>query len=80
MFIETGLCDTISAVIHGGHLMKTLLLMVGVIALVLGLFWIGQGLGYIHWPASFMIGEVKWSYYGISLAIIGLLIIWISRR
>ncbi|WP_309661020.1 hypothetical protein [Sphingomonas sp.] len=32
--------------------MKTILLITGVLAVLMGLLWIGQGLGYIHWPAS----------------------------
>ena len=61
--------------------MKTLFLIAGMIALFVGLFWIGQGLGYIHWPAnSFMIDENKWTYYGGGLAAAGLIVIWFSRR
>ena len=62
--------------------MKTLFLIIGLFALVLGLLWIGQGLNYINWPAAypFMIGKTKWAYYGGCLAAIGLLIIWVSRR
>lgn len=61
--------------------MKGLLLIVGLIALAVGLLWIGQGLGYITWPSgSFMIHEMNWTYYGAGLAIAGLIIIWLSRR
>ena len=65
--------------------MKTLLTIVGVIALALGLLWVGQGLGYITWhPAnmqpSFMVGDMHWVYYGAALAVLGLFIIGWSRR
>ena len=61
--------------------MKTLMLLVGVLALALGLLWIGQGSGYIHWPASsFMISQMKWAYYGMATAVIGIGLIWYSRR
>ncbi|MES2217119.1 MAG: hypothetical protein V4501_01775 [Pseudomonadota bacterium] len=61
--------------------MKTLLLTVGLVALAMGLLWIGQGLGYIKWPASsFMISQMKWTYYGAGLAVVGLIIILFSRR
>jgi uncharacterized membrane protein len=61
--------------------MKTLMLIVGVLALAMGLLWIGQGCGYIHWPASsFMINQVKWAYYGMATAVIGIGLIWYSRR
>jgi uncharacterized membrane protein len=61
--------------------MNMLLTIIGVLALVMGLLWIGQGLGYINWPqSSFMISKIKWAYYGSGLAVAGLLIIWFSRR
>ena len=61
--------------------MKTLLLVVGVIAILLGLLWIGQGTGYVPWPrSSFMISQMKWAYYGVALAIVGLIVVFWSRR
>lgn len=61
--------------------MATLLLLVGILALAAGLLFVGQGLGYIPWPASsFMINEMKWVYYGGSIAIVGLVLIIVARR
>ena len=61
--------------------MKTLMLIVGVVALAMGLLWIGQGSGYVQWPASsFMISQIKWAYYGMATAVIGIGLIWYSRR
>jgi uncharacterized membrane protein len=61
--------------------MKNLLVVLGVIAVVIGLLWIGQGTGYIPWPrSSFMISQIRWAYYGAALAIIGLVMIIYSRR
>jgi uncharacterized membrane protein len=61
--------------------MKTLMLIVGILALAMGLLWIGQGSGYVQWPASsFMINQVKWAYYGMATAVIGIGLIWYSRR
>ena len=61
--------------------MKTLMLILGVIAVAMGLLWVGQGTGYVHWPAtSFMISQMKWAYYGGGLAVVGLILIWMSRR
>jgi uncharacterized membrane protein len=61
--------------------MKILMLIVGVLALALGLLWIGQGSGYVPWPASsFMINQAKWAYYGMATAVIGIGLIWYSRR
>jgi uncharacterized membrane protein len=61
--------------------MRTLFLILGILALLVGLLWIGQGTGTINWPqSSFMIRQVQWAYYGAALAIIGLILIWRGRR
>ncbi len=61
--------------------MKTLLTLIGIIILAAGLFFMGQGSGLIRWPAeSFMIGAVKWVYYGCGIALLGILLIGIARR
>ena len=61
--------------------MKTVMLIVGVVALAMGLLWIGQGSGYVQWPASsFMINQAKWIYYGMATAVIGIGLIGYSRR
>ncbi len=61
--------------------MKTLFLIVGTLALVTGLLWIGQGTGYVNWPrSSFMVSQMQWAYYGAALGIAGLLVIVISQR
>ena len=61
--------------------MRTLLLIVGVVALAIGLLWIGQGTGVIRWPeSSFMISQIQWAGYGAALAVIGLILIWQGRR
>jgi hypothetical protein len=60
--------------------MKSLLL-IGALALASGLLFVGQGLGYIHWPArSFMINQMRWVYYGGAIAAAGLVLILIARR
>jgi hypothetical protein len=61
--------------------MRRLLLVLGFIALVLGLLWIGQGTGMIAWPASsFMIRQIQWAGYGAALAALGLMLIWQGTR
>lgn len=63
--------------------MKTGLTIAGVAALLMGLLWIGQGLGYVHWPASsFMLDQRPWALRGAILAVIGvgLLVYARSRR
>jgi hypothetical protein len=61
--------------------MRTLFLILGILALLMGLLWIGQGTGTINWPqSSFMIKQIEWAYYGAGLAIVGLILIWRGRR
>jgi len=60
---------------------RVLLFIVGLLALAMGLLWVGQGTGYIPWPKqSFMINEMIWAYRGLGLAVGGLIAIVISRR
>ncbi|MEP7317011.1 MAG: hypothetical protein ABI667_09975 [Sphingomicrobium sp.] len=61
--------------------MKTLLLIVGIAALLMGLLWIGQGLGYVHWPqSSFMLDQRPWATRGAILAMIGAAMVFWGRR
>jgi uncharacterized membrane protein len=57
------------------------LLVVGLLALAIGLLWIGQGTNVIAWPrTSFMINQIEWAGYGAALAVVGLILIWQARR
>ena len=61
--------------------MRKLLLSVGLIALAIGLLWIGQGTGVVAWPkSSFMVNEIQWAGYGAALSAVGLILIWQSQR
>ena len=62
--------------------MKLGLQIAGVAALLVGLLWIGQGLGVVRWPASsFMIDMRPWAIRGLVLALIGAgLLVWSRRR
>jgi uncharacterized membrane protein len=61
--------------------MRKLLLTVGLIALAIGLLWIGQGTGVVAWPrSSFMINQIQWAGYGAALSAVGLILIWQSQR
>jgi uncharacterized membrane protein len=61
--------------------MRKLLLVVGLLALAIGLLWIGQGTGVIKWPeSSFMISQIRWAWYGAALAVVGLFLIWRGNR
>jgi uncharacterized membrane protein len=64
-----------------GKPMRRLLLILGLLALAIGLLWIGQGTGVINWPpSSFMIKQIQWAGYGAALAALGLILIWQSKR
>ena len=61
--------------------MRQLLLIVGLLALAMGLLWIGQGTGVINWPqSSFMIKQIQWAGYGAVVAALGLILIWQGNR
>jgi hypothetical protein len=61
--------------------MRTALFIGGVLFLLLGLLWIGQGTGYFPYPAaSFMVREMSWTYRGAGLVVAGLLLIIVARR
>jgi hypothetical protein len=55
-------------------------LILGLAALLIGLLWVGQGAGLIYWPASsFMIDQRPWVTRGATLAVVGLILIAVSR-
>ncbi len=61
--------------------MQRKLTLLGVIAVLIGLVWIGQGSGTFPYPASsFMIDQSPWIAYGAGLALVGLGLIAIARR
>ena len=61
--------------------MGPVLLVVGVLAALTGLVWMGQGTGYFPHPAaSTMIGEPRWAYRGAGMVAVGLAAIFFSRR
>jgi hypothetical protein len=60
--------------------MKALMTLIGIVAVAMGVVFMGQGSGYFPYPAeSFMISQVRWVYYGGGIALIGLLIIIVAR-
>jgi hypothetical protein len=61
--------------------MRRSLLIAGLLALAIGLLWIGQGTGMIAWPqTSFMINQIQWAGYGAVLGALGLILIWQATR
>jgi hypothetical protein len=62
-------------------ILRIVLLIIGSLMVLLGLVWIGQGSGYFPYPAeSFMINQTQWIYWGLLLAVLGLIVIFLSRR
>ncbi|MGA2818414.1 MAG: hypothetical protein ABSE67_19410 [Xanthobacteraceae bacterium] len=69
-----------AAKMRKGETMKALLMLVGIVVLAAGLFFMGQGAGLIRRPAeSFMISATQWIYYGGGIAVAGILLIVIAR-
>jgi uncharacterized membrane protein len=61
--------------------MRNVLLILGILAFLVGLLWIGQGTGVVTWPqSSFMISQIQWAWYGVALAVVGVVLIWRGRR
>jgi hypothetical protein len=48
--------------------------IVGVLCLLLGLVWIGQGLNLV--PGSFMSGQAMWAIIGAALVVLGAWLLW----
>jgi hypothetical protein len=61
--------------------MATILRIVGVAAFLMGLLWILQGLGFVHWPReSFMLDQRPWAWRGLALALLGIVAVWRAGR
>lgn len=60
--------------------MRMAMIVIGIVFVIAGLVFMGQGSGYFPYPASsFMINATRWIYYGGAIAILGLLLILIGR-
>jgi len=57
---------------------RTISIVLGVIALLLGGLWIGQGLNVI--PGSFMTGNRMWFWIGLVVAVVGVVLIVLGLR
>ena len=61
--------------------MKTAFNILGIAAIVMGLLWVGQGLGLVPWPeTSFMIDQRPWAWRGAALAGVGVVLLFLARR
>lgn len=61
--------------------MKVVFRIIGVAAILMGLLWIGQGMGLVMWPASsFMLAQRQWALWGLLLAALGLVLLLRGAR
>jgi hypothetical protein len=58
--------------------MRTSAVVLGVILVLIGLVWIGQGLGFVK--GSFMTGAMIWTWIGVVTAVVGLAVVSLSLR
>jgi hypothetical protein len=57
------------------------LVIAGVVLILVGAVWIGQGTGYFPYPSSsFMINDRTWAYIGAAALVLGLLLVAFGRR
>lgn len=59
-------------------LARTIGLIIGALAVLVGGVWIGQGAGFIR--GSFMTGSPTWLAIGLLCLVVGLLLIFLSAR
>jgi len=61
--------------------MRMVIKIIGIVAILMGLLWIGQGTGVVMWPASsFMLAQGQWAINGAVLAAIGAVMVWWASR
>ena len=66
---------------NGSRILRAVVLSAGILLLLVGVLWLGQGTGYFPYPSySFMISDMGWAYRGIGVALAGIAVIFISRR
>jgi hypothetical protein len=62
-------------------MMRNGLLVVGIVVTLAGLVWAAQGAGIFPYPvSSFMINSSRWITYGLATAVVGCILIFLSRR
>jgi hypothetical protein len=52
--------------------------VLGVLLILIGLVWIGQGVGYVK--GSFMTGAILWAWIGAGTALVGAALISLAFR
>ena len=57
---------------------RIVLIVLGVIAVIGGVIWVGQGMGLI--PGSFMTGDRTWLVIGLIVGVVGIVLIALGLR
>ncbi len=57
---------------------RVVLIVVGVIAVIIGGVFAGQGANII--PGSSMTGERMWLYIGLVILVVGIILVWLGLR
>jgi len=61
--------------------MRRVVFIAGILLLLLGLLWIGQGTGVFPYPSySFMVSDMTWAYRGAGVAVVGIILMVVARR
>ena len=61
--------------------LRIIVLIIGILAVAMGLLWLGQGTGLIMWPkSSFMLADRTWARNGLLLAAAGAIVIWLASK
>lgn len=62
-------------------MLRVILRIIGIVAILMGGLWMGQGTGLILWPASsFMLDQREWVWKGALLALLGAGALWRASR
>ena len=57
------------------------LTVVGLVVMLLGILWVGQGTGLVPWPEqSFMVDRMPWAYAGMAVGLAGLVLAFWAKR
>ncbi len=67
---------TVSAMSSSGA--RIVLIVLGLIALIAGAIWVGQGMGLI--PGSFMTGDRTWLVIGLIVGLVGIVLLALGFR
>lgn len=60
--------------------MRTALKVIAVLLIVIGPIWFLQGANVLTAGSSPMIGDSRWEYYGALAALVGIVLLVLSRR